>query len=394
MRPENGQRAPILSKIGFEHFKAIRNSGQIPLKPFTVFIGDNGSGKSSVLEALESFRSIVTSGFDSSFSRVGEFENAWNQDFLRVDAGESRKNDTAKTPTAEPMRFSLTVKDAGFSFRTGLSVLPNEDRERLEVVERFIHEIKRRKRGDAGNSASGPIRSKSEKELMQKLREYTLRWQFLYMIPEQMKWPVPKDRNKRCITLRPDASNIAEYLRDIRRRNADAYAGIIEIINCILPSVRDIRATVSKELTAQAYLAMVEKNRELPGSVMSAGTLRIIALLALLRDPDAPQLIAIDEIENGLDPRTIGVLMSEIRSATGNRRMQVIATSHSPYLIDQLSLDEVIVAERKYSEDPEAPIPQATFWRPSTSEDCQRWAESFSTGQIYTMDQLRKPETV
>ena len=49
-----------------------------------------------------------------------------------------------------------------------------------------------------------------------------------------------------------------------------------------------------------------------PGWLLSTGTLRILALLACLRHPDPPPLLVVEEIENGLDPRTIHLLVEEI----------------------------------------------------------------------------------
>jgi len=34
--------------------------------PLTVFIGNNGSGKSSIIEALETFQSVVLNGLDEA----------------------------------------------------------------------------------------------------------------------------------------------------------------------------------------------------------------------------------------------------------------------------------------------------------------------------------------
>ncbi|HKV39440.1 MAG TPA: AAA family ATPase [Blastocatellia bacterium] len=50
-------------------------------------------------------------------------------------------------------------------------------------------------------------------------------------------------------------------------------------------------------------MQLSEGKFRVPGWVLSQGTLRPLALLALLRHPMPPPLIVIEEIENGLDPR-------------------------------------------------------------------------------------------
>jgi|GEM_PF-5687533 AAA15 family ATPase/GTPase len=53
-----------LSSLQVKNFKAIRNSGRLKLTPLTAFIGQNGSGKSSLVEALETVQTISLQGLD------------------------------------------------------------------------------------------------------------------------------------------------------------------------------------------------------------------------------------------------------------------------------------------------------------------------------------------
>src|SRR6476661_3170813 len=56
----------MLKSIRIKNFKAIRDSKVIRLTPLTVFIGNNGSGKSSVIEALETYKNIVQSALHTT----------------------------------------------------------------------------------------------------------------------------------------------------------------------------------------------------------------------------------------------------------------------------------------------------------------------------------------
>ena len=55
-------KVQLLKTIRVRNFKAIRDTGVLKLSPLTVFIGNNGSGKSSVLEALETFQELPAQG--------------------------------------------------------------------------------------------------------------------------------------------------------------------------------------------------------------------------------------------------------------------------------------------------------------------------------------------
>ena len=92
--------------------------------------------------------------------------------------------------------------------------------------------------------------------------------------------------------------------------------------------------------------------------MLSTGTLRVLALLAVLRHPNPPPLVVIEEIENGLDPRSI-------------------------HLLDLLTLEQVVLVTRDTKGHPH-------FHRPSDSESLQRWSQDFSPGRLYTMGKLHE----
>ncbi len=135
-----------------------------------------------------------------------------------------------------------------------------------------------------------------------------------------------------------DGSNIADFLLDLRRQDQNAFDGIVETMAYVLPYAKDIQPSLtSSEIERKTWLQMTEADFKVPGWMLSTGTLRLLALLALLRHPKPPPLIVIEEIENGLDPRSIHLLVEEIRNAVLNRTTQIILTTHSPYLLDLLT---------------------------------------------------------
>ena len=119
------------------------------------------------------------------------------------------------------------------------------------------------------------------------------------------------------------------------------------------------------------YLKLKEETFEVPGWLLSTGTLRIVALLACLRHPKPPPVLIVEEIENGLDPRTLHLLVEEIRAAITEGTTQVILTTHSPYLLDLLDLSHIVVVERENG--------QPVFRRPD-AEQLAEWSKSFDPG--------------
>jgi predicted ATPase len=192
--------------------------------------------------------------------------------------------------------------------------------------------------------------------------------------------PTPQTRSRGRIRLARDGANIAEFLLDIRSLAPAAFDGIVETLRTVLPFASDVQPAVTSELERTVYLQLTEADFKVPGWLLSSGTLRILALLALLRHPTPPPLIAIEEIENGLDPRTVHLLVEEIRAAVQAGRTQVVATTHSPYLLDLVPLSSLVLVERVDGEP--------RFTRPADSDQVQQWAKSFAPGQLYTMNRL------
>ena len=115
--------------------------------------------------------------------------------------------------------------------------------------------------------------------------EYVRSWQFLSLSPQPMGQPRPQKRTSGRISLAKDGSNIGQYLLDIRQRDLSAFNGIVETLQYVLPYAADVQPQLTSELERSVYLQMIESDFKLPGRLLSSGTLRVLALLAVLRTP-------------------------------------------------------------------------------------------------------------
>jgi predicted ATPase len=76
----------------------------------------------------------------------------------------------------------------------------------------------------------------------------------------------------------------------------------------------------------------------------SDGTLKMLAYLVVLHDPNPPSFIGVEEPENFLHPRLLPELAEECRKAT--TRSQLLVTTHSPFFLDVVRPKEVRVLYR------------------------------------------------
>src|SRR5437867_1018487 len=72
-------KAPALRSFRLKNFKAVRDSAVLRFTPLTVFIGNNGSGKSSIIEGLETFQAVVEEGLDKAMQQWRGFEHIWHK---------------------------------------------------------------------------------------------------------------------------------------------------------------------------------------------------------------------------------------------------------------------------------------------------------------------------
>jgi hypothetical protein len=90
----------------------------------------------------------------------------------------------------------------------------------------------------------------------------------------------------------------------------------------------------------EPLFVLKEKGREFPAAVLSDGTLRFAALAAAFFQPDIPDLITMEEIENGIHASRARLLLELLRSQAEAANTQVVATTHSSAVLDWLGEDD------------------------------------------------------
>jgi len=111
---------------------------------------------------------------------------------------------------------------------------------------------------------------------------------------------------------------------------------------------------------------------------LSDGSIRFICLATALLQPDPPSTIIIDEPELGLHPEAIRILGELIGDAA--KRTQIIAATQSPLLLDQFSIEDIVVVNRKEG--------QSVFERLKRS-DFDEWLKDYSVGELWSKNVIQ-----
>ena len=143
-----------------------------------------------------------------------------------------------------------------------------------------------------------------------------------------------------------NGENLTQLLNDLRNNHSLDFEKIEEELHKVNPSYKNIEIN---NITGQAYLSLREKNlnKTIGALHISDGTLRFLLLETVFLNPNRGAFIAIDEPERGLHPDMIRSVAEMIKSAAQNS--QLIIATHSPHLLNQFDLDDVIVFEKDES---------------------------------------------
>ncbi|MFN5073149.1 MAG: AAA family ATPase [Cyclobacteriaceae bacterium] len=399
----------MITNVFVENFKAIYKGKSLPLQPFTVFIGNNGTGKSSILEALRILQNCVATDLNQAFSEWGDLSKIRNYNALlpQLDTTES-----GFKKQSDPILFFIEAKhkDKAYQYRVAINLNLSGDYYVVENEELYCNEQPLFVANVIDNEGNGlaiftktkdgsatELRYTNNKLILGlgvsalmaqeflDFREFVLRWQFLYLNAHEMGMPVQQNRLEKEIRLDYTGRNIAEYILWLRNQSPESFDSLIRKMLFVIPYIKDIQPNVIESFTRQVELLLQEnsqKSKPLPGWLLSSGTLRVLALLAMFEAPKKPSVLFVDEVENGLDPRTIGMLINLIQDEFATNAMQVIVTSHSPYFLDLVPLTSIVVAEK----DQEG----SKFHVPANEEALNVWKEKFTPGKLYTMGKLTK----
>lgn len=169
-----------------------------------------------------------------------------------------------------------------------------------------------------------------------------------------------------------DGSLLAPTLDFIRDEAPDKFQLIEEKLSRIVPNVRKVgikRAKVrvirkrlievdgksisyeeTQEMTGQEVVLDMNTGERIPAHAISEGTMLTLGLLTVLMNPNQPNLVLLDDVEQGLHPQAQRELMTVFKEIIAeNPNLQIIFSTHSPYIIDALAPSQVHILNNSKS---------------------------------------------
>ena len=169
-----------------------------------------------------------------------------------------------------------------------------------------------------------------------------------------------------------DGSLLAPTLDFLRDEAPDKFQLIEEKLSRIVPNVRKVgikRAKVpvirkrlievdgksisyeeTQEMTGQEIVLDMNTGERIPAHAISEGTMLTLGLLTVLMNPNQPNLVLLDDVEQGLHPQAQRELMTVFKEIIAeNPNLQIIFSTHSPYILDALAPSQVHILNNSKS---------------------------------------------
>jgi predicted ATPase len=180
------------------------------------------------------------------------------------------------------------------------------------------------------------------------------------------------------LRLKPDASNLAPFLRMLRQKHPGSYSTIVDTVRMVAPFFGDfVHRKDPDERIELEWREVDDPDTPRGPRQLSDGTLRFICLATLLLQPSQlqPDTILVDEPELGLHPYALVVLASLLQQASETK--QIIVSTQSVDLVNQLKPEDVIVTERHEG---------ASVFHRLDAADLKEWLEEYSLGDLWKMN--------
>ena len=357
-------------------FKSLQDA-KITLVPLTLLVGRNGSGKSNVIDGLAvlsalaggaTIRDALDGGRDGPLVRGGSegCAPAGRDSFgIGCTALINRKHYTleveiAVRPTVQIVSERLWTKHSGGPRQGQDKDLLKTDTPRPDsgdIDARWDNQKQGRNPAvtfratqllTSQVAARVPTKTEAGRQIHRVAEQMleALRGVFILdPIAQQMREYVPE----KDTLLRRNADNLSAALADLMSDRAASQAlfemtrslseADVADLGIVRSELGDVMATLREHIDGHLH--------PIPARLMSDGTLRFLAIAAALfeaRPSDdrpagstsARRLLVVEELENGLHPSQVQLLLERLKSEarTGAR---TLATTHSPAILDALS---------------------------------------------------------
>jgi len=346
---------PRIESFRVQNYRALHDIELKGLTPLTVFLGPNGSGKSTIFDVFAFLSECFSSGLRRAWDKRGRFKELRTRESSGPITFEVKYREGKGSPlityhleidedekgpfvAREFLRWKRTSYGYPFTFLDfergeGTVVtgeMPDEEdtrnEERLDSRELLAVST-------LGQLARHPR--------VGALRRFITGWYLSYLSADNTRGVPEAGPQERLSTTGDNLPNVIQYLRE---RHPERLTAILNKLRQRVPRLEKVDADIMADGRLLLQVKDAPFSRPVMARFASDGTLKMLAYLTLLYDPEPPQLIGIEEPENQLHPRLLPELAEECRLAAA--ASQLMVTTHSPFFVNALRPEETWVLYR------------------------------------------------
>jgi predicted ATPase len=355
MNSSNTLGIPRIEALSVRNYRALQDLKLKDLTPLTVFVGPNGSGKSTVFDVFAFLAECFSVGLRQAWDKRGRFRELCSRGIDGPIVIELKYRERADLPLityhlaidegprgpyvaeewlqwrrqrrGRPFRFLEFREGAG---RVVSGEMPDEKDHRVEE-----------KLDSADMLAVNTLGQFARHPRVSALRRFITGWYLSYLTADYTRSLPEAGAQERLSATGDNLPNVIQYLKE---RHEERLTQILKTLTRRVPRLE----RVESEFLADGRLLLQIKDAPFERPVLakfaSDGTLKMLAYLTVLYDPEPAPLIGIEEPENHLHPRLLPELAEECRAAAA--RSQLMVTTHSPFFVNGLRPKEVWVLYR------------------------------------------------
>lgn len=346
---------PRIESLRVENYRALRKVELDHLTPMTVLLGPNGSGKSTIFDVFNFLSECFQFGLRHAWDRRGRgkelktrgttgsivFELKYREQpgtpvmtyHLAIDEGARGPEvieewlQWRRGQNGKPFRFLEFSRGIG---KVASGEAPDEQDRRVDKQLRSADLI-----------AVNTLGQFSEHPRVAALREFITDWYVSYLSIDQTRSQPEAGPQERLSRGGENLPNVIQYLKE---QHPDRLESIIDVLRQRVPRLERVEADSMPDGRLLLQIKDAPFEQPVLSKFASDGTLKMLAYLTVLHNPEPPRFIGIEEPENFLHPRLLPELAEECRAAA--ERSQLLITTHSPFLLNAMQAREVRVLYR------------------------------------------------
>jgi len=345
------KKQPRLEYLWVENFRALKSLELKNLTALTVFLGPNGSGKSTLFDVFAFLSECFSIGLRQAWDKRGRFRELRTRGSmgpLKFILKYREKpnsplityyiaiNETTRGPVVEAEWLQQGSKPFRFlDFRLGEGFV-------LSGEAPFVTDIRMTEKLESAEMlAVNTLGQFAKHPRLSALRRFISTWHLSYLTADNTRG-IPDAGPQEYLSQTGDnLPNVIQYFREQYPQRLD---NIIDRLRRNVPRIERVETDILTD--GRLLLRVKDAPFEQPvlAKYVSDGTLKMLAYLMLLHNPEPLQFIGIEEPENHLHPRLLAELCEECRNATA--QTQFMVTTHSPFFVNGLRPEELWVLYR------------------------------------------------